>query len=271
MRKDFNDMTKSDLPFDTYMDYKIERYKQSNQATEDSKHKSKIKKYSKSKTNNVEKKRDTSVPQPQSQTNNNNSENDSKESKTRIKSSIMDLEDLEELNEQNIKAYRFRSRRNRAIIIVLVVLLIIAIASISIYAATIYLNNNCFLYAHGDCEATYIVDGQELSRFRTPSNLQGNRVLEIDTYARLESEGQYNVRFTVLVYQGEELLNNILIYEPNRDDFYLGNDNYYHSKVPVDGNTTVHLFEGVILDYEYENTLNVDNFKMEVHTYFERV
>lgn len=265
MRKDFNDMTKSDMPFDTYTDYTIERYKQSNQATEDSK----IKKYSKPTKNKVEEKSNTSTPQ--SQPDSNNRSKDTKKSNTRIKSSIMALEDLEELNEQNIKAYRFRSRRNRAIIIVLVVLLIMAIAAISIYAATIYLNNNCFLYTHGDCEATYVVDGQELSRFRTPSNLQGNRILEIDTYVRLENEGQYNVRFTVLVYQGEELLNNILIYEPNRENFYLGDDNYYHSKAPVAGNTTVHMFEGVILDYEYENTLNVDNFKMEVHTYFERV
>lgn len=268
MRKDFNDMTKSDLPFDTYTDYKIERYEQSKKATEDSKHPSKIKKFSKSGTNNTENQIDNNVTQAPKD---DNKSNDSKKIKTRIKSSTMQLEDLEQLNEQNIKAYRFRSRRNRAIIIVLVLLLVLVVAGISIYASTIYLNNNCFLYTHGDCEATYIVDGQELTKFRTPSNLQGNRILEVDTSIRLEGEGQYNVRFTVLVYQGGELLNNILIYEPNRDEFYLGDDNYYYSIEPIDGNTTVHLYEGVILDYVYENTLNVDNFKMEVHTYFERV
>ena len=278
MRRDFNDMTKSDMPFDTYTDYTIQRYEQSRKATEDSKHPSKIKKFSKKTPNEVQERIDNTSQEKadnnnayQSKTDNGFSEDTSTMPRTRIKSSTMDLVDLEELNEQNIKSYRYRSRRNRVIIIVLVILLVLAVAGISIYASTLYLNDNCFLYIHGDCSATYIVDGEELSRFRTPSNLQGNRILEVDTYIRLETPGQYNIRFLVLVYQGDELLDNILLYEPNRSDFYLGTDNYYHSNKAIDGNATVHLFEGVILDYEYENTLNVDNFRMEVHTYFERV
>ena len=58
-------------------------------------------------------------------------------------------------------------------------------------------------------------------------------------------------------------MENTLIYEPNFELFYEGGDGYYYSKNPIEGNQTIYICGGVILDSEYESSLNVDNFRME--------
>ena len=263
MKNDFNKFTKNDLPFDTYTDLPIQTYEeiQKNDNEKNLRKKEKKLKREQKLKEQVEKNINFNSSEPSI---------NQRELKTRLKSENVDLQELEELNELNIRNYRHRSRRNRVIIITLVILLLITMISIGIYAGMVYLQNNCFLYTHGDCRASYIVDGMELKRFRTPNNLQGNRVLRADFDIKLESSGSYDVRFTIEVYQSDKLLNNILIYEPNKDLFYDGHDGYFYSRAPISGRQTIDLCLGVILDIEYEDTLNVDNFRLEFHTYFDR-
>ena len=189
--------------------------------------------------------------------------------RTTLKSDSIDLVELEQLNEQNLRNFRARSKRNRAIIIVLTVLLVAVIVTIGILLGIARVTNNCFLYINGDGTAVHVVDGNELSRFRTPGEITGNRLLEIDLDLKIESSGSYNVRFTIQVFQDDQELENTIIYEPNRTLFSAGNDGYYYSKSPISGEQTINLCQGVLIDYHYENTLNINNFRMEVHTYLE--
>lgn len=191
--------------------------------------------------------------------------------RTRLKSNSIDLVELEQLNEQNLKNFSTRARRNRVIIIILTLLLLIVVATIGTLLGISKLANNSFLYTHGNGSAVYLVDGNELERFRTPTDVQGNRLLKMDLDLKIESEGSYNIKFTILIYQDKELLENTLVYEPNRTLFAYGNDGYYYSKEAISGGQTINLCMGVLFDYRYENTLNINNFKMEIHTYLEKV
>ena len=173
------------------------------------------------------------------------------------------------MNETNLKNFKARTRRNRVIIIVLTILLVITASTIGILLAISRLTNNSFLYIHGGVSATHVVDGYELNRFRTPTEIQGNRLLSIDLDLKIESSRNYNIRFTIDIFQNGEELDNTIIYEYNRTLFYAGNDGYYYSKNPIAGDQTIDLCEGVLIDYRYEHTLNIDNFRMEVHTYIE--
>ena len=189
--------------------------------------------------------------------------------RTTLKSDSIDLVELEQLNEQNLRNFRARSKRNRAIIIVLTVLLVAVIITIGVLLGIAKVTNNCFLYISGDGKAVHVVDDNELSRFRTPGEITGNRLLEIDLDLKIESSGSYNVRFTIQLFKDGQELENTIIYEPNRTLFSAGNDGYYYSKSPISGQQTINLCEGVLIDYRYENILNVNNFRMEVHTYLE--
>ena len=66
-------------------------------------------------------------------------------------------------------------------------------------------------------------------------------------------------------------MKNTLVYEQNVQLFYEGGDGYYYSSAPIKGNQTIYLCGGIILDYEYEDSLNVYNFKLDFHVYFEKV
>lgn len=188
-----------------------------------------------------------------------------------LKSNSIELQDLEKLNDDNLKKFTFRKRRNRVVIIILSVLLVVAIASIIIYSTISKLENNCFLEVEGDASATYVIDGKELEKFRTPSNLQGNRILEFDTDIKIESSGSYYVHFQILCYQNGELLDNTLIYNPNLALFELGLDGCYYSRDVISGDQTIDLCQGVVLDMEYEHSLNVNNFTMKIVTVFDSV
>lgn len=214
------------------------------------------------------------VPEKSSvETNNKNKKTSKKDKSLRstLKSNSIDLVELEELNEQNLRNFRARAKRNRAIIIVLTILLLLVIITIAILLGIARVANNSFLYVHGDANAVHIVDGNELSRFRTPGEITGNRLLEIDLDLKIESTGSYNVYFTIQVFQDDQELDNIIIYEPNRTLFSAGNDGYYYSKTFISGGQTIDLCQGVLIDYRYENILNINNFRMEVHTYIEPV
>lgn len=184
-----------------------------------------------------------------------------KKSNENQSSSSIEKEDLEALNEQNIRQYGSRSR-NKVIIAILVSLLVVAIAVIAIYAAFIRLENNCYLYAHG-ANATYYVDGEEIDKFRAPQSIKGNTTYVLDVDVKVNQE--YDVKFKVEIYQSGKLLNNTLV-NYDQDVFRRGDDGYYHSINKMSGN--IDLFTSVIIDIEYKDTLNIDNFKMEVHTYF---
>ncbi len=191
-----------------------------------------------------------------------------KDLRTKLKSDSINIQDLEALNEQNLRTYRFRTRRNRVIIITLAILLLLAIVGVAILFAVTHQNNNCFLYVRG-ADASYIVDGKEINRFRTPADIQGYRIYQFDLKLKIKSSGRYKIKCEIVVYQNNKKLDNILIYEPNSDLFVRDDTNSYESINPIDGNQTITLCQGIIIDAQYERTLNANNFKMEVTTYFE--
>lgn len=199
--------------------------------------------------------------------------NDKEKLKSKLKIDSIEVADLEKLNEENIKNLRFRNKRNKVIIAILTAILIISIAVIVIYMVVSQLEMNCKMYIHGNAEAVYHVNGEELKEFRTPANLQGNRVLKLDIDVKINGldTAYYNVKFNVKTYQRNRQMDNTLIYKPNFELFEENQDGSYSSVVPIRGNQIINICEGIVLDRDYENTLNVDNFKMEFNVYFEKV
>ena len=189
--------------------------------------------------------------------------------KTKLTKKDGELEDLEKINEENIATYRFKSKRNKLVIVLLSIMLVISIATITTYLIIIKLKPNCYMHVHG-VSATFIVDDQEMSKFRAPSNLQGNRTLHLDIKLKIEESGSFRIRFIPLCYQKGVLMENTLVYEHSKL-FIDGGDGSYYSKGVVEGNQTIELCNGIILDYYYEDSLNVDNFKMDFHVYAEKV
>lgn len=188
----------------------------------------------------------------------------------RLKSSNISMDDLEQINEQNLRQYRSRVTRNRFVIITLIILLIAAIATFSVVIALRRMVNNCTVKVHGDVDAEFIIDGERLTKFRTPLGVQGNRVYMIDTDIEIKSSGNYDVYFTVEVFQSGERLRNTFAYEYNHDLFHMEGDGKYSSNDPIAGGQTIKLFKGVVLDDAYETSLNNENFTMKINIYFER-
>lgn len=250
MKKDYNRATMTDLPMDDSLN-PIEPSKRKSTSTTK---KPKINTIGTKKTSSTSKKLTTSTTK-----------------KTSSKNTKEELSDLEKLNEENLKSYRFKSRRNRVVIILLSLLLIISIASIATYLAITRLKTNCNMHIHGEVKAVHLVDGKEMQEFRGPSNLQGNRVLRLDIDLKLEEGGTFNIKFKVECYQKGDLMENTLIYEPNLSLFAEDGDGIYYSKNPIGGNQVISLCDGIILDYFYEDTLHNDIFRMDFHTYIERI
>lgn len=251
MKKDYNRNTMSDIPLDASI---------TPTTVVTSKEKT-----IKPKINAIGKKAQSDVKSKSSKSSNLN-KNKEKESK-----SISELsDDLEKLNEENVKAYQSRSKRSKVAIVLLVISLMIAITILSVYLAITKLQINCSMHVHG-ADAVFIVDGNELSEFRAPSDLRGNTTLKLDIKLKIEESGHFDIKFKPNCYQKDVLMKNTLIYEANLHMFREAEDGYYYSKQPISGNQTIRLCGGIILDYEYRNTLNVDNFKMEFHVYLEEV
>lgn len=258
MKKTYNRATMIDMPIDDSINPSVEQVKTKKTTTTSAK----IKTIGKKTTSNSGKKsgsatKKTSAP--------------SKSKKTRLNKTVAELDDLEKINEENIRNYQFRSKRNKVVIAVLSVLLVIAISVITTYLIIERLRTNCYFHTHGNAEAVYIIDDLEVDRFRAPANLQGNRIYRLDINVKIESGGFYNVRFTARCFQSGILLQNTLIYEHNTDLFVDGGDGYYYSKNPINGYQTIHLCGGIIIDYDYKDTLNVNNFRLDFHTYLEKV
>lgn len=184
----------------------------------------------------------------------------------------IDLSDLEKLNEENIKSHTFRNKRNQVIIVILSILLAIAITFIVIFMVMSKVENNCFLYTHGNVQASYIVEGTELTEFRSPANIQGDCVFEVDVDLKIETAGEYEVKFSVVCYYKDQILKNVVVYEPNTttSGFTYKNDGYYHSKSTIQGGTTIRLCQGIALN-EFDVDLDADDFKLEFHTHIQEV
>ena len=262
MKKEYNRNTLTDMPLDA-------SFNATTSSTE-----RKITKTSKPKINAIGKKatnelqRKTAKPsKPATKT---KTVNEDKNVKTKLTKNIEFLDDLEKLNEENLKTFQTKTKRNRFVIVLLSIALAAAIAVISVYLVITNLKTNCVMNVYG-ARATYIVDGEEMSRFRAPSNVQGNRILKLDIKLKIEESGSFYIRFQPKCYQNGKLMENTLIYEANLDLFYEEADGSYYSKKPIKGKQTIQLCEGIILDYYYKDTLNINNFKMEFETYLEEI
>ena len=262
MKKDYNRDVMSDMPVDSSFTSPIKTTKTTSKTT-----KPKINAIGTQKRTTKTGAKTTSIkPKTQSKTS-----GSTKNLRTKLTNSTTELTDLEKLNEENIKTYRFKSKRNKVVIALLSVLLVISIASIITYVLITKLKTNCNMHIHGDVNAVFIVNDMQLDEFRSPANLQGNRIFEFKTEIKIKNDDYYQIKFTPKTYQKGVLMSNTLIYELNTDLFYEGGDGFYYSIDKIRGNQTILLCHGVILDYDYEHSLNVDNFKLDFHVYFEKV
>lgn len=194
-----------------------------------------------------------------------------KKVKQRLKSDNVTMDDLETINENNLKKYRTRSMRNKFVIAVLAILLLASITTIIVILNIKRLQNNCVLNVRGNVDAEFIVDGKKLNKFRTPMGIQGNRVYMIDTDIKINSTGSFNVYFTIEAYRAGELMQNTFGYSINHDLFYQQDNGKYTCLAPISGGQTIDLFDGVVLDDAYADSLTTENFRLEVNIYFERV
>lgn len=275
MKKEYNRNTTSDMPLDSSFTPQVEVVKEKKTAV-----KPKISAVGKaatsktSKTSTAPKSTSKTTPKTSTTKTSSSKSTTAKESESRLRSKLtktdVGLTDLEKLNEENIKQFRFQSKRNKVVIVVLSVLLAITITAIVVYTAIAKLENNCALYVHG-VQATFIVDGEEIDQFRAPTNLQGDSRFIFECKIRIEESGQFNVRFNAIGFQKNEKMNNTGCYLYNTELFFDGEDGYYYSLNSISGNQTILLCQGVVLNRAYQNTLNVDNFRLEFHVDFYRV
>lgn len=195
-------------------------------------------------------------------------------SKRKTKTQRYTLGELEDIQEKSIKKTQFRTKRNRVTIIVLSCLLAVSICVLVALLVLSYLSHNTFLHVHG-CRADYYVNGVEKNMFRTPIGLTGDRTLKVDVDIEIKSSGLYNVRFVVLVFKDGEKLEGTRVAPiyGNEESLFKDTGNHYEfvSIDEIRGRQTIHLFEGISIDDQYENTLNSDNIRIEVHTYFNRI
>ena len=182
-----------------------------------------------------------------------------------------DLERLNErLNEENLKTFRNKIKRNRFIIAMLVISIIAAVSTISAYIVIIKLNINCTFHING-ASAAYILDGEEVSSFRTPTNIQGNSIFAINIKLKIRDSGYFNIVFKPECTYNGILMKNTLIYGANFEMFYEEGVGEFRSRLPIRGKQTILLCEGVVLDYDYKDKVNADNFRLKFYTYLEKV
>lgn len=290
MKKDYNRMTTSDMPIDTSFTPPVEEVKEKKTVVKPKINaigKSTAKKVSSTtkkasstttkktststekKTVATEKKSVSSSTKAKAETPETNKKETDEKLHSKLSKDSVKNKDLDKLNEDNIKNYSFKSKRNKVVIVILSICLAIAVATIAIYLVISKLDANCSVQVHG-VNATVYIDDQQLSEFRAPSNLRGNSILSINLKIGIDEAGSYNVKFIPKCYQKNVLMENTLIYEHNTELFYEGGDGYYYSIKPIEGNQMISICGGVILDYEYRDSLNVDSFRLEFHIYFEK-
>lgn len=251
MRKDYNQMTTSDMPMDSSFTSLLAEYDK-----QKSKSKQKINAIGKKAKKNLRKKDEKKAVKTSSE----NEDNKFTE----------DLKDLEKINEGNLQNVRYKSRRNKVIIILLSVFLIISIASVAVYVVITKLKTNCNMYVSG-ARASYVLNGMAINEFRAPSALEGNRILKVEIKLKIKEFGKFRIRYTPKCYKDGVELDNVLIYGCNFDLFYEGGDGYWYSNEPIKGNQTILLCRGIILDDSYDEKLNVNNFRLDFYTNLEKV
>lgn len=257
MKKDYNRLTTSDMPIDSSFTPQVQSLKDKKTTTTKPKINAVGKNTGKARSTTsaqkfTVKKQETSI------------------SGEKLFKANEGLSDLEKLNEESLKKFKFNSKRNKVVIVILSILLAITIATIAIYISISNLETNCRMIVHG-VNATFLINDEELSEFRSPPNVQGDSILQVKISLTINEPGEFKVKFTPQCYQKGVLMNNTLIYEHNTALFYNGEDGYCYSKENIQGNQTINLCNGIILDKEYEKTLNVDNFQFEFHVFFEKV
>ena len=248
---DYNQFTKSDLPLDTYFQSpETARYRNFSSA------KPKITAIGKSTSDKVK----------------NHQRLKSNKSKLDVSVPLetMNEAELEKLNDDTIKNYSYRARRNRTIIIILIILLSLSLLAFGVFFAVTELGANCYINVHGNIDCSTYVDGQKLSSFRTPTNVQGNRIFEFNTDLEINAQGSFKVSYTLKVYQNNVLLENTQVIKQNSNFVYNATTKRYESQENISGGKRVDLLEGVTLDWEYEKSLNVNNFKLELNIYIIR-
>ena len=185
--------------------------------------------------------------------------------RSKLKQDSLDEVDLELLNEQSIKTRSFRGRRNGVVIVVLSLLLAISIAVIAVGIAMRKMEYSCKLIIEGDVSAHFLIDDKKMTEFKVPASIGGNKVLKMDTDLNITSSGLYYVEFIVNVYQGSVLLNDVQLTGINVHEFNISSSGKtYRSISPIEGDRRIDLFTGVAISKAYTQTLNINNFKMEV-------
>ena len=196
---------------------------------------------------------------------NRRSQNVENKKEDEIKISNLSTTDLDKINEENLKSYSFRAKRNRIIIIILIILLLISVVTFSVYFSLLDLSSNCYVYVTGNSNVTCYIDGMKITKFRSPAGLKGNRILEFDTNIKFNEVGNYNVSYYVVCHQGLDEISNILILEENEHFALNTSSGNYEGQITIErSGQIVDILEGVVIDREYEKTLNVNNFKLEL-------
>ncbi|MFQ6752267.1 MAG: hypothetical protein ACLRFL_01710 [Clostridia bacterium] len=194
--------------------------------------------------------------------------------KSKLKDNSISNKDLEKMNEEKVQSHSFRGTRNRVIIIALSVLLIISILAIVLYSLTLESDANCFLYLNksSDIKATYIINNEEMTEFRTPSNFRGGTIFQVDIDLKISSSGRYKISYYFECYVAGNLMKNVLVYQPNYDLFYPDTStNSYYTLNPVNGNQTISLSDGVVIDSAYANMVDPYNFTLKLYTKIEKI
>ena len=151
------------------------------------------------------------------------------------------------------------------------ILLIASLVTILIAYIFLNLDKTCKINIQGDSSAVCVVDGYEMKSFRVPSSIRGNRILKLDIDLKLKGNAKYNIKYKAICFQDQDVLANTQIYKPNEIMFEAGVNGYYQSIEPIVGGKTIDLCGGIIIDYHYEDSLNVKNFSMEFVIIVEKV
>ena len=182
------------------------------------------------------------------------------------------IDEFETTKTSSAKSYKSKLRRNKVMISVLLILLIASLTTLIVAYIFLNLDKTCTISIQGDSKSVEcIVDGYAIKSFRVPARIRGNRILKLDIDLRLKDGGNYIIKYKPVCFQDDEELKNTQIYKPNDVLFQAGADGYYKCVEPIAGGKVIDLCEGVIIDYHYEDSLNVNNFSMDFVIVVEKI
>lgn len=186
-----------------------------------------------------------------------------------IEKSVNIVNDIDKINEERINQNATKRNRNVFIIILLIILLMLILGSAVIVLKIYQPNPNCFISISGDCRAESLVNSEPMTEFRSTSEVAGGSIYVIDIDLRLLEEGEYNISFTVNCYVSGNRLEDVKLLPEEIDETLDGEGKYHIAN--VSGNSTINLFNEVYLSGVGERYLNVNNFKMEIKIYIEKI